>query len=256
MMYTLIDTCDHVVAVRAQAKYLDRRSAGYMRAAGISLEIVRACLLVPALGLALLACNKAGPSATHDRENTLPGVSRSPIIQHSSVDARSLADELPSATFNEVPAFNDYPASLDNGTTQLPDFNNQFRSFGHYRSAIVSEMRDGVNFAGHMAIVHLGCGTECSFSYVADLQTGNIYATPITLHTRQHKVEYQPNSKLLIIYRTKGPWRPEPSISDVCVMDSYIWQGRGFTLLSSRNSVGQCPEEASTVHSDAYGTSG
>lgn len=245
-----------VITARVQDVHPDRCAGASAPKKALNHGVVDACLVVFALGLPLQACDNPKSSATQDRAAALSGTPHSATAKEPSVGSESQTDDLPSATFNDVPSFNDYPAYPYKGKTQLPDFINKFRKYCSYRLAIVSNMRDGVNFAGNMAIVDIGCGTECSFSYVADLRTGKIYPTPITLHIRQHKVEYRSDSKLLMIYRAKGPWRPEPSISDVCIMDSYIWQGRDFKLLSTSNSVGQCPESARTVHSDAHDTTG
>ncbi len=243
MRNTSIYTCDQVIAARGQAEHLDRRAASAARTDAATPGIIRTCLLVSALGLSLQACDNAEPSAPHDRINTQPGISHSPIVKNPPVESRSPTYDLPSATFNDLPAFHDHPASLYNGKAQLPDFRHQAQRFRYYRSAIVARMNNGVNFSGHLALVDFSCGTECSFYYVADLRTGKIYPTPITLNIRQRKVEYQPNSKLLIIYHTKAPWGLEPSIADVCIMDSYIWHNQVFGLLLSKESIGQCPED-------------
>jgi hypothetical protein len=39
-------------------------------------------------------------------------------------------------------------------------------------------MRDGPDFAGHFTIIQIGCGTGCSFAYVADNNTGKVADFP------------------------------------------------------------------------------
>lgn len=64
------------------------------------------------------------------------------------------------------------------GRIQLPDFVGRDKGFANFRTRISNEMRTGPNFAGHYAIVEIGCGTGCRFAFVGDVATGKMYQFP------------------------------------------------------------------------------
>lgn len=64
------------------------------------------------------------------------------------------------------------------GPIVLPDFKGRDRAFANYRTRISDEMKTGPNFAGHYAMVVIGCGSGCRFAYVADVSTGQVYNFP------------------------------------------------------------------------------
>ena len=64
------------------------------------------------------------------------------------------------------------------GPIVLPDFKGRDKAFANYRTRISEEMKTGPNFAGHYALVIIGCGTACRFAYVADVSTGQVYDFP------------------------------------------------------------------------------
>ncbi len=87
-------------------------------------------------------------------------------------------------------------------------------------------MRGGVNFAGNMAIIEIGCGTGCKFVYAANAQTGQVMSFPLggddnpTLH-----LQYRSNSKLVIAH-----WHND----DRCTRQSYVWTGFSFRRSTSQ----------------------
>ncbi|CAD6563377.1 hypothetical protein LMG24235_08621 [Paraburkholderia sabiae] len=64
------------------------------------------------------------------------------------------------------------------GHIQLPDFAGRDSQFRTFRTRISNEMRTGPNFAGHYAIVDIGCGTGCHIVFVGDVATGKMFPFP------------------------------------------------------------------------------
>ncbi len=60
-----------------------------------------------------------------------------------------------------------------------PDFAGRDRRYSMYRTRILEGLRDeGANFAGHYTIIRIGCGTGCTFNFVADRATGEVSDLP------------------------------------------------------------------------------
>lgn len=64
------------------------------------------------------------------------------------------------------------------GRIQLPDFAGRDRQFATFRTRIANEMSTGPNFAGHYALVEMGCGTGCRFVVIGDVATGRVGRFP------------------------------------------------------------------------------
>jgi len=64
------------------------------------------------------------------------------------------------------------------GRIQLPDFKGRDSQFSTFRTRIANEMRTGPNFAGHYALVEIGCGTGCRFVVMGDVATGQVFPFP------------------------------------------------------------------------------
>ncbi|WKU18321.1 hypothetical protein [Advenella alkanexedens] len=64
------------------------------------------------------------------------------------------------------------------GPIVLPDFKGRDKEFSYYRTRIREEMKTGPNFAGHYAIVVIGCGTACRFAFMGDVANGQVYHFP------------------------------------------------------------------------------
>jgi len=115
------------------------------------------------------------------------------------------------------------------GAVQYPDFSGRDRAYANYRTRIVNEMRTGPNFAGRYAIVELGCGTGCSFVFVADVSTGRVYNFPYGGE------EYYMMS---LSYGVKSNYITAQWISDQnCVADDLMWNGTRF-ISQNRRVVG------------------
>jgi hypothetical protein len=65
-----------------------------------------------------------------------------------------------------------------------------------FRTIITDTYKNaGLNFAGHYSIVTWGCGTNCEYGAIVDLQTGIVYAIP----TASGGYGYKKNSRLLVV---------------------------------------------------------
>lgn len=125
-----------------------------------------------------------------------------------------------------IPAYADTVSKLPmnqvyQGPIHLPDFNGRDSEYAHFRTRITNEMKTGPNFAGHYAIVTVGCGTSCNFSFVGDVATGKVYGFPYGGE------EYY---MLQLRYGVKDNFISVRWVdNNVCYSDSITWNGNEFT---------------------------
>ncbi|MBV8248925.1 MAG: hypothetical protein JO200_10800 [Comamonas sp.] len=133
--------------------------------------------------------------------------------------AISLANAEPAAD----PAFGRYPAQAYQGQVQLPDFKGRDRSFAMFRTRIGDGMKNGVNFAGHLAIIEIGCGTGCRQVFAGDVSTGRVYRSPASGEEYASlALSFRPDSRLI-----KAHW--ENYENDQCLEESFVWERHRFT---------------------------
>ncbi|KXU30656.1 hypothetical protein A0J57_20140 [Sphingobium sp. 22B] len=118
------------------------------------------------------------------------------------------------------------PNRVYQGRIMYPDFNGRDRQYAMFRTRIVNEMRTGPNFAGHYAMVEIGCGTSCRFALVADVATGKVSRFPyggeeyymlwLTYNVKSHYIEAQ--------------WQQ----GEKCVKDTLKWNGVRFVSTNKR----------------------
>ncbi len=75
---------------------------------------------------------------------------------------------------SQLPVFRIY-----DGPRNFPDFAGRDSKFSTYRTRITNGMTDGPTFAGEYSVIQIGCGTSCSFVYVADNRTGEVFNAPV-----------------------------------------------------------------------------
>jgi hypothetical protein len=113
------------------------------------------------------------------------------------------------------------------GQIRLPDFSGRDRAYSNYRTRITNEMRTGPNFAGHYAIVEIGCGTGCRFAFVGDVATGQVFDFPYGGEDYYLlDLKYDVKSKYVSAKWIDG---------DNCLSDFIEWDGRKF--ISNGGSV-------------------
>lgn len=134
------------------------------------------------------------------------------------------------------------PRSMVSVPTQLPtssiafhqpDFAGRDQNYSKYRTKILESLRvDGANFADHYTIIRIGCGTGCTFNFIADRATGRLSDLPYggeeqQMLTLRHSVA---SNTLDASWFADG----------VCMVQQARWTGTTFTMsaepMSSPNS--------------------
>ena len=107
------------------------------------------------------------------------------------------------------------------GPIHLPDFTHRDRQFAGFRTRIRQQMSTGPDFAGHYAIIQIGCGAGCTFNLIADVATGQIFDFPYSGE------DYQ---AVQIIRSPKSPGLKVIWIAnEQCHQDHLTWTGNTFT---------------------------
>ena len=106
------------------------------------------------------------------------------------------------------------------GPIHLPDFSGRDLAYSTYRTRITNEMKTGPNFAGHFAIVEIGCGTSCRFAFVGDVATGQVFSFPYGGENYYF---------LQLQYNVKSNYVSTRWIeNDTCFADYIDWDGKDF----------------------------
>jgi len=113
------------------------------------------------------------------------------------------------------------------GPIRLPDFAGRDRKFNDFRSRIRDGMRTGPDFAGHYAIIQIGCGTSCNFAYVGDVSTGQVFDFPYGGESNQQmQVFRSPKSNRALVLWVKA---------GRCIRDALTWNGVAFASDGARD---------------------
>lgn len=124
--------------------------------------------------------------------------------------------------------FADYPVeSVYKGDIVLPQFKGRDKQWRRFRTRITESMKeDGVEYAGEINVVQIGCGTGCSFITLANVKTGQLYDFPRSgEEIRSIQIHVEPTSKLLAVQ-----WEGD----DGCHLEHYLWTGKGVKRLNDR----------------------
>jgi len=117
-----------------------------------------------------------------------------------------------------IPAFGQYPASIEKARVKSIDFkhNPDARTF---KTRLGEALKGGVNFAGHYVVAGWGCGTGCISGAIIDARTGNVF-WPTELggvavwygkqNYADEPVAYRKNSHLLVIFGIPGSKEGQP----------------------------------------------
>lgn len=127
-------------------------------------------------------------------------------------------------------AINDLPMDrVYQGPIQLPDFTGRDRAYLTYRTKITNEMKTGPNFAGHYAIIEIGCGTSCRFAFIGDVVTGQVFSVPYSGENYYMlQLQYGVKSNYVSAHWVEN---------DACYSDFISWNGKEF-LGSEKRVVG------------------
>lgn len=132
-------------------------------------------------------------------------------------------------------SFEQYAVPVYRGPIAKPNFRSKPGSI-RLRTRIRDGLREGVNFAGHYAIVGAGCGTGCSFAYLVDVKSGRILDFPLGGEKNYSlEIDHRPDSRLLKarwidalgdVDRGDGDWHDHP----MCVRQEFVLNGKAFKL--------------------------
>ncbi len=116
-------------------------------------------------------------------------------------------------------------SSVYNGKTQLPDFKGRDKNFSTYRTRIRNGLKNGPNFAGHFSVIQIGCGMLCSFAFIADNQTGQVFNFPRGgENNMEMQLLFRPDSRLLL-----AQWADYDA--DSCVLEYFKWDEKNAALI-------------------------
>ena len=94
-----------------------------------------------------------------------------------------------------------------------------------YRTRIRQGAAAGANFAGHYAVVILGCGTQCSSFLIVDVQSGRVFARAQKEYTCQPY--YNLDSRLLVTDVCTGA-----TTGTGCTRAFWEWSGTELRFLT------------------------
>jgi len=122
-------------------------------------------------------------------------------------------------------------SSIYKGKTRLPDFAGRDRDYKTYRTRIREGLKEGPNFAGQFSVIQFGCGTGCSFAFVASNKSGQVFSFPRGGEENMYmQIEKKLDSRLLIVQ-----WGNYDSNS--CTIEYFEWNGTSAIALD-QSSVG------------------
>lgn len=132
-------------------------------------------------------------------------------------------------------SFEQYAVPVYRGPIAKPNFNSKPGSI-RFKTVIRNGLKEGVNFAGHYAIVGAGCGTGCAFAYLVDVKSGRIFDFPLGGEKNYSlKIDHRPDSSLLKarwidalgdVHRGDDNWSDHP----MCVRQEFVLNGIAFKL--------------------------
>jgi hypothetical protein len=133
--------------------------------------------------------------------------------------------------------FEAYSVSMYTGAFASPDFRNSPAEFWKFRTVIREGAARGINFAGHYALITIGCGTDCSTTMLVDVTSGIIFDFPLGGENYYNlALDYRPYSRLLIAH-----WQENEPANPVCVEEELVLVGTSFNPLQKQQQPGTCP---------------
>src|SRR5215204_4238207 len=121
------------------------------------------------------------------------------------------------ATTAASPDFDADRTGLYTGPIKQPDFSSNRRAYT-FRTRIREGAVEGVNFAGRVAIITIGCGTSCNLSYGVDLVNGRIYDFPLGGEDYYSLIiQYRPWGRLV------AAWWMKDGMDGSCMRQDFVW---------------------------------
>ena len=128
--------------------------------------------------------------------------------------------------------FANYPEQAYRGRPVLPQFRGDQRAFAILRTRLRDAARAGPDFAGHYRIESIGCGTECTNSFIIDVKTGRITGSWIPHgdgeFSTSENLSYRPDSNLIF------ELAHEVDVGGTsCFYGAYLWDGARLRALAA-----------------------
>lgn len=160
-----------------------------------------------------------------------------PVAQPEPEPATSPVD--PATLGRDDVELGEYAAETLSGPFKLPTFTGSQAPYRAFRTRLLEAAQAGVNFAGRYALVSVGCGTECTFTYVIDGTTGNITEFPIGGEDYQQvDLKFDPTSSLVKAY-----WNPDFSERPTCLHADFVISNNEIRKLEADGKRVFCPPE-------------
>lgn len=132
-------------------------------------------------------------------------------------------------------SFENHQVAIFRGPFAKPDFRSLPRS-EMYKTRILDGAKQGVNFAGHYAIVRIGCGTGCTFSYLINLKSGNISDFPFSGEVYSMLgFEHRPSSNLIKV--SWSEFLDRDYDKPICVRQELVLEKSELRLLEKSTST-------------------
>ena len=160
-----------------------------------------------------------------------------PSLSDSDTEYRDINRESV-ARFSENFAFQDYSAPVYDGEIRLSGAIEKTDQLSVLKPKILDAYSRGIDFAGDMITIPIGCGTGCNYLMLGSAQTGEVFPEPFGEEEIPNDAEYEyiKSSSLMRIRYRHSELSPAR-----CVQEFYDWDGKSMKLLSSRAAFGQCP---------------
>lgn len=120
-------------------------------------------------------------------------------------------------------------AQLYSGEIHFPDFKGRDRKFSMYRTRIHHALEKGPDFAGRYSVVTIGCGTDCSFGYIADASIGRVVELPRGGEEFMDlRYDYRIDSSLIV-----ARWRSLEL--GRCYEEAFVWRDDKFENIDKKD---------------------
>jgi hypothetical protein len=142
-------------------------------------------------------------------------------------------------------SFEQYVVPVYSGPSAKPDFQSLPGS-RDYRTRIRNGIKQGVNFAGHYAIVMFGCGMGCQMGFLADVRSGKIFGLPFGGEEQEYLLtDFRPYSKLIKVgWTEEGYFDKDMNFvrydRPICVSQELVLKGTAFQVLRTAKTAGDC----------------
>lgn len=115
----------------------------------------------------------------------------------------------------------------------MPDFDGRDKAFKDYRTRIRAAVEKGSNFAGHMSLLQIGCGTGCTFVLTIDLNTGTVYGDfPFGGEENAGlRLDFERTGNMVVaFYPSRDAKR--------CLSTTLTWDGKAFNKVADEADLG------------------